>query len=828
MARIINSEAREERARNLGPLNGMRLVFVSLAPAALPTEALLDVEFYNANSLAAVVNDVQNNGVPPTAIFSIRGGTRMVGGEDPGQVQVQEVVAGATPEMLRLRVQPIGDYSTYTLAVHRGNDFDPIFSEIAFKFRPGCFNLNCAPPAGAPAARPIEPVIDYLARDYDSFKHVLINAMRDRVPGWQPTSEADLDQVLLDLIAAEADELSDFQDRIMNEAYLGRVRKRVSLARHARLMDYHLHQGNQASTWLALRVGIPDVVIPADFGVWSGRRWQNADAVIFKAEQAQRCLQSLNDLSLYSWGGVVTALEAGSTEADLALPAPLDATVEADATTLADLFRDGEFRHLLVQEHLNPETGGATGTDKSARQVVQLLEGSAAADTVFDPLGGEWLVRVRWRPEDQLRRRYCFLTACTGEPVTEGVSAFHGNLMRATHGRPYQTIFRPPGAPLAGIDSSAFVHLSEAHFETTPRWGVLCLLPEGPLAYRKTPPGGETPPRSTLEVEVAATGEEWAEQPDLIESEADDQHFIVETDELGFSRLRFGNGVNGQPWDQAEAVRCRYQVGGGSAGNVGPDALVSFDAAAFPAVAEVWNPLDVTDGRDPEKPADALRRIPEAYRARQLRAVTRQDYAARARELPEVSNAYALYGWTGSWRTVRVLIDPAGTATVMQELRARLAGYLDAVRLIGEDIEVRGAQFVSLDIKLTLCAHPDYWPEDLSAILDLEFSDGYTPDGRPGFFHVDQWTFGQPLYASQLIGRALAVQGVERVLKVSMRRWDGLTGPHTVITIIDPEDVPESLVDKIEVQPFEIIRLDNDPSHMERGRIQFEILGGRG
>ena len=33
-------------------------------------------------------------------------------------------------------------------------------------------------------------------------------AMAERVPGWQSTSEADHDQVLIDLFAAAADELS--------------------------------------------------------------------------------------------------------------------------------------------------------------------------------------------------------------------------------------------------------------------------------------------------------------------------------------------------------------------------------------------------------------------------------------------------------------------------------------------------------------------------------------------------------------------------------------------------------------------------------------------
>ena len=132
--------------------------------------------------------------------------------------------------------------------------FDPLFAEIRFKFRPGCFNNNCAPEWDAALPPDDDPAIDYQAKDYGSFREAMITAMRTRVPGWEPTSEADLDMVLAELFSVAADELSDYQDRVMNEAYAVSARKRVSLARHARLMDYHVHQGSQASTWLALEI----------------------------------------------------------------------------------------------------------------------------------------------------------------------------------------------------------------------------------------------------------------------------------------------------------------------------------------------------------------------------------------------------------------------------------------------------------------------------------------------------------------------------------------------------------------------------------------------
>jgi Baseplate J-like protein len=824
----FDPEALQRRARDLGALNGMNLVFVTLEPAPTPSFAWLDVEFYNDNHLA-----------PPPALtdFCISGGTRLRASSNPGEIHVTQVVAGATPRTLRLKVMPVGDYSTYTLSL-RSPDFDPLFSDIPFKFRPGCFNLNCAPAGDVVQPPPDEPVIDYLARDYDSFRHVLITAMARRVPNWQPTSEADLDQVLIDLIAADGDELADFQDRVMNEAYLATARKRVSLARHARLMDYHIHEGNQASTWLAVKVA-SDSTIPQEFGVWTHERWSDLGCIIFASVASQKCFSRCNELLVYDWGGTVTALEAGSTEADLTLA---DGMSQAEADALRDVLLLGDVQHLLIQQELNPETGTVNGRDPTARQIVRLLplggpllRAESVQDPVPDPVthAVRWTVRVRWMAEDRLQRRYCTITRCPGQLVT-GVSKFFGNVLRVTQGRPRVTIFRAPGSTLGLADETQFVARDEANYgplqkqigPAQVRWGTALMLPKAPLAFRNTAPGGDEPTRSTLQVIVSGFTDPWQEQSDLIESRGGDEHFIVETDERGISRVRFGDGMNGAALPDDATVTCRYRVGQGEAGNVGSDKLIHFDHSGT-AVTEAWNPFDVVDGRAAEPPAEILRRVPEAYRRLQKRAVTLADYAARAEELPGVAHACARYAWTGSWRTVRVAIDPAGTTVLDCDLSRRIADHLDALRLIGEDLEIRLAQYVPLDIKLRLCADPQYWPEDLRAELEIEFSAGYTPDGRRGFFHPDLWTFGQPLYASQIVGRALRVTGVERVLSLSMRRWNPGTGGGLVIVTVPPDALPEALVEKLEVRPFEIIQVINDPNRLEAGRTLFEIIGGR-
>jgi len=833
MTLLFDKEALDARARNLGALNGIKLVFVTLDAPPSPAFALLDVEFYNNNALAPL---------PAKTDFRITGGTRLRGGNGPGEVQVTQVSAGSAPNVLRLRVEPIGDYSTYTLKIVPPT-FDPLFASIDFKFRPGCFNLNCAPASDAVPPPPEEPAIDYLARDYDSFRHVLMASMMQRVPGWQPTSEADLDQVLIDLIAADADELADYQDRVMNEAYFATVRKRTSLARYARLMDYHIHEGNQASTWLAVQVQM-DHTLPTQVGAWTGDDWLDARAVIFASEQEQACFAALNRLDVYGWDETVSAIESGTTEADLTTRLAGMTQVEADALCDAFLATDasgqGLVSHILIQQDLNPETGTVNGRDPAARQVMRLLPLGgpvARAESMKDPrpdpvtAADRWFFRLRWVTEDALTRCYATQTRCDGTLVT-GVSRFYGNLVRVTHGRPHVTTFSAPHSILAEPDDTNFVGSDAAEYEPLLRqigheqkpWGIALRLPKVPLAFRNTDPGGDAPTRSTLRVTVAGIAKPWEEQSDLIESDGSAQHFVVETDELGVSQIRFGDGTNGAALPDNAVVTCEYRLGQGESGNVGADQLNHIDDAA---VTAVWNPLDVIDGRSPQPPQEILRAVPEAFRRRQKRAVTLADYAARAEEVPGVAHAHAQYAWTGSWRTVRVAIDPVGRTTLDPALAKKVTDYLEALRLIGEDLEIRPAQFVPLDIKLTVCADPDYWADDLWDVLEVEFSTGFTPDGRPGFFNPDQWTFGQAIHASQVIGRALAITGIDRVLSLSMRRWNAGSGGALVTVTLTLDMMPENVTEKIQVAPFEIIEVNNDPSRLETVRIQFDILGGR-
>ncbi len=86
-------------------------------------------------------------------------------------------------------------------------------------------------------------------------------------------------------------------------------------------------------------------------------------------------------------------------------------------------------------------------------------------------------------------------------------------------------------------------------------------------------------------------------------------------------------------------------------------------------------------------------------------------------------------------------------------------------------------------------------------------SSSLLPDGRLGAFHPDNFTFGQPVYASRIVAAAQAVEGVE---SVRLDRFERLADP-------DPATLEQGV---IPIGRLEIAQLANDPNYRDRGRLR--------
>src|SRR6185369_9764573 len=102
---------------------------------------------------------------------------------------------------------------------------------------------------------------NYLAKDYASFRQLLLDRLALIMPEWQERHAPDVGIVLLEILAYVGDYLSYYQDAVATEAYLNTARQRISVRRHARLVDYSMHEGCNARAAVAIEV-TEDHVLP--------------------------------------------------------------------------------------------------------------------------------------------------------------------------------------------------------------------------------------------------------------------------------------------------------------------------------------------------------------------------------------------------------------------------------------------------------------------------------------------------------------------------------------------------------------------------------------
>ena len=128
-----------------------------------------------------------------------------------------------------------GDFSTYTLRLVQDAEhhdpppgFDPILSAVDFSFKVACpSDFDCQQPRICPTEPGRQPEINYLAKDYASFRQLMLDRMAVLMPQWQERNPADLGIALVELLAYVGDYLSYQQDAVATEAYLGTARRRA-------------------------------------------------------------------------------------------------------------------------------------------------------------------------------------------------------------------------------------------------------------------------------------------------------------------------------------------------------------------------------------------------------------------------------------------------------------------------------------------------------------------------------------------------------------------------------------------------------------------------
>jgi hypothetical protein len=774
----------------------------------------------------------------------ISGGRRITG------IQIKSVkpMVNKDPEQddaLQINVDKYGDFSSYTLSLVNVANVDPRYQTVKFSFKVNCpSDLDCAPSCACEPPALDEPEINYLAKDYASFRQLILDRLSVIMPTWSETHAADIGIALVEVLAYTADYLSYYQDAVATEAYLGTARQRISVRRLTRLVDYRLSEGCNARAFVC--IGVPqDVPLPAGFSFITGLNdalaaqqtiltWNSLQGVpatdyeVFEPfESSATTIYAANSqIRFYTWGEKECCLAKGGTSATL-----IDAWVGDNGRALQ--LAPGDF--VVFEEAIGPGTGLVADADPKRRQVVRLTAvDNTVVDNLYKDANGRAtpLVEVAWAAEDKLQFTFCISTIGPAPNCIylSDVSVARGNVILVDHGQhqPQENL-----GTVVAIESSATCECAgEANdIEVTP--GKLRpALKKTPLTYRQAlaadnPANNQwTPASSILTQDVLKTlpqvwltstpAETWSVRYDLIESQPGDWSFVVEIDDEGLAHLRFGDGSLGAQPTAGMTINATYRIGNGSPGNVGAEAIsrIVLPELLNGVSLTVRNPLPAQGGTDAEPIAQAKLYAPHEFLKTIERAITADDYQTIAERNPKIQQAAAALNWTGSWYEADVAVDPLGTETSSPALLKQIGRYLERFRKMGQDLAVVPAVYVPLDLEMEVCALPQYERAHVKAALLDAFSRRRLPGGRKGFFHPDNLTFGQGIYLSKIIATALDVTGVECVTITTFQR---LFAPSN-------KEIANGI---LPLGSNEIAQLDNDPNYPEHGKLVIDVQGGR-
>ncbi|KAF4409372.1 putative baseplate assembly protein [Streptomyces lycii] len=393
-------------------------------------------------------------------------GGRRVTGIEALEVEVEREEDPELDDKLYVTVDRRGDTSRYRLSVvesdpygrpgtepYRG--FDQRYHSADFLFLPDCPSpFDCGDTDGGaddcPDTFKAAPVIDYTARDYETLRRLVLDRLALTTPEWRERNAADLGTTLVELLAYTADQISYQQDAVATEAYLDTARRRVSVRRHVRLIDYSMHDGCSARAFVTLDVDRPLTLHTGEyrFAAVDVRKYgpkdrpgvgtviDNGDLEVLEergsvevfepvADRPLRLLPAHNTIRFWTWGEEQCALPRGATSATLR-----DAWADEKCERRELELHPGDL--LVFEEVLGARSGTPGDADPARRQAVRLTSVTPAVDRLCD----QPVLEVTWAREDALAFPL-YLSVLGGpgcEPVAD-VSVARGNTALVDHGR---------------------------------------------------------------------------------------------------------------------------------------------------------------------------------------------------------------------------------------------------------------------------------------------------------------------------------------------------------------------------------------------------------
>ena len=264
-------------------------------------------------------------------------------------------------------------------------------------------------------------------------------------------------------------------------------------------------------------------------------------------------------------------------------------------------------------------------------------------------------------------------------------------------------------------------------------------------------------------------------------------------------QIHFGDGSKGMlpPEGRNNVVARKYQIGGGTRGNVNAGTLTAL-TRSIAYVDKVNNPMPAAGGADAETIEQAKTRAPMEIKSRD-RAVTAEDFETLARRASTgIERAKCLASGHHDGHVQLVIVprsdeknlDLTRRLTPAPELLRLVQNYIDERRLVATVLEVVKPSYVEISVKVTLVRRTVGQTDRVRKEIEERLRRFLHPlvGGRDG----KGWQFGRSVYKSDLARIVEDIPGVEMI---------------DSITLYDEDQ--RVAVDAVRLEPAELVYLVN-------------------
>lgn len=634
------------------------------------------------------------------------------------------------------------------------------------------------------------PRLDYLSKDYDSFREVIEQELTKNTPAWKETNAADMMVTISEVLAYSGDFLSYEQDSVATEAYLETARFDVSLKRHCRLLDYHIKTQVNARTWVKIdvfgEINIPKgtplfcgggeakntVLLENEFRLRSGGR-----EVVFETMHDILCRPEYKSIKLFSWDKGGFTLNIGATEA------ALDGWIHVK-----------QGRVIIF-------------TCSKGRQQSQVVRLKSGATFKTDALSGKKYTLVRWFDEDKLHNMWqsqdCVIHGNV-VLVDRGETISYEPLELVQHNAIYFSVLEQPNI----IYAQKYCHATAKMLPAvkTIKQKISKAIPVIKLT-ESVLPISEVEKQSDLFEE---SSEHWFATFDFLSCTPFSRNIVVEDHEGGV-RIRFGDGVYGACPSSASNYYANYRITPHLAPKVATGAInqihfrnsLGMDLDQIEVVSSLAGAFDASLGERKE----ISKKVAPMYHWSRENLALPEDYIRKIFKFTGVRDVFFNKGWAGSMPIYDFYIYPV--SEMPRQWLNEISSQIAENKVMHHRFAIHFYRPLLLQLVMDIKIKPGFYVNEMLLKLRKRFSE----DEVNGLFAKENFGFGQELYPSEIIKSSLSLEGIFSAEVKSFQRLDDYVGNNEKNTIVE----------KIQPKASEVISYAGDGRHSS---IKFSINGG--